>query len=104
MGVEADAADARPALALDSQVLEGRAAMAGQGIAIVNPFLWKREIEAGLLVEPLPSRVIERMRYWVAYPHANRNQPKIKLFREWILAQFAAERAADPEERFLPAL
>ncbi|MET0371155.1 MAG: LysR substrate-binding domain-containing protein [Sphingobium sp.] len=89
-------------IALDSQVMEGRAAMAGQGVAIVNLFMWKAEVEAGLLVEAVPSYVRERASYWVAYePHA-RNAPKVKAFRDWITAAFAAEIASDPAGVYLP--
>ena len=102
MGVRLETSDAPPAIALDSQVMEGRAAMAGQGVAIVNAFLWKSEIEAGLLVEATPSYVVEAARYWIVYAPANRNLPKIKAFRDWIAAEFAIEKARDPDGRFLP--
>lgn len=102
MGVERHRSVAPPGIALDSQVMEGRAAMAGQGIAILNTYMWKAEIEAGLLVEAVPSNVVERRSYWVANPAHARNTPKVKAFRDWISAEFAAEIAKDPEERFLP--
>lgn len=102
MGVEADPADGPPGIALDSQVMEGRAAMAGQGVAIVNLFLWKAEVEAGLLVQAVPSYVREIASYWVVYPPHARNTPKVKAFRDWISAQFAAEVAADAEGTYLP--
>lgn len=102
MGVEADPADGPPGIALDSQVMEGRAAMAGQGVAIVNLFLWKAEVEAGLLVQAVPSYVRELASYWVVYPPHARNTPKVKAFRDWISAQFAAEIAADPQGAYLP--
>jgi LysR family glycine cleavage system transcriptional activator len=102
MEVEADDAGPRPGIALDSQVMEGRAAMAGQGIAILNHFLWKSEIEAGLLVEVIPSYVRELASYWIVYPPHARNTPKVKAFRDWISAEFDAEIAADSEGRYLP--
>lgn len=102
MGVESHGPSARPALALDSQAMEGRAAMAGQGVAIVKKYLWKAEIEAGLLVEAVPSDMREQASYWVVYPPHARNTPKVKAFRDWISAQFAAEIAADAEGRYLP--
>lgn len=102
MGIDLAGAARPPALAFDSQVMEGRAAVAGQGVAIVNPFLWRGEIEAGLLVELVDSRFIEQMAYWIVCPPANRNQPKVKAFRDWVRAEFEAERASDPEGRFLP--
>ena len=102
MGVEADPADGPPGIALDSQVMEGRAAIAGQGVAILNHFLWKAEVEAGQLVEAVPSYVREIASYWLVYPPHARNTPKIKAFRDWISAEFAAAIAADPDARFLP--
>ncbi|PZU68052.1 MAG: LysR family transcriptional regulator [Sphingobium sp.] len=102
MGVEADPADGPPGIALDSQVMEGRAAIAGQGVAILNHFLWKAEVEAGQLVEAVPSYVREIASYWLVYPPHARNTPKIKAFRDWISAEFATAIAADPDARFLP--
>ncbi|CAN5150943.1 transcriptional regulator GcvA [soil metagenome] len=102
MGVEPDRAAGPPEIALDSQVMEGRAAIAGQGVAILNTYLWKAEIEAGLLIEAVPSNVVESRSYWVVYPRHARNTPKIKAFRDWIVAEFAAEMAKDPQGRFMP--
>ncbi len=102
MGVQADPADGPPGIALDSQVMEGRTAIAGQGIAILNHFLWKAEVEAGLLVEAVPSYVREIASYWIVYPPHARNTPKIKAFRDWISAEFATAIAADPDGRYFP--
>ena len=102
MGVDADPDSRAAIIALDSQVMEGRAAIAGQGVAILNVYFWKAEIEAGLLVEPVESRVIEDVSYWLVYPPHARTTPKVKAFRDWILAEFAAEAAKDPDGRFLP--
>jgi LysR family glycine cleavage system transcriptional activator len=102
MGVEASDHDGPPAIALDSQVMEGRAAMAGQGIAILTHMFWRTEVEAGLLVEAVPSYVRDKASYWIVYPPHARNTPKIKAFRDWISAEFASEIAADPDGRYLP--
>lgn len=102
MGVEGDPGDVRAGIALDSQVMEGRAAMSGQGVAILNMFLWKTEIEAGLLVEVLPSYVRELASYWIVFPPHARNRAKIKAFRNWIGEAFAAAIAEDSGARYLP--
>ena len=102
MGLDREGGSPRPGIALDSQVMEGRAAIAGQGVAILNLYLWKAEVEAGLLVEAVPSYVRERASYWVVYPTHSRNVPKVKAFRDWITAAFAAELARDADGRFLP--
>ncbi|WP_336959747.1 LysR substrate-binding domain-containing protein [Sphingobium aquiterrae] len=101
MGLENDG-EQGSTIALDSQVLEGRAALAGQGIAILNMYLWRQEIEAGLLVEAVPSFVREGVSYWVVSPAHARNTPKVKAFRDWIVAEFAAAHASDPQGIFLP--
>ena len=100
--MEADPAGGPPGIALDSQVMEGRAAIGGQGIAILNLFLWKAEVEAGLLVEAMPSYVREIASYWIVYPPHARNTPKVKAFRDWISAEFVAAIADDPQGRYLP--
>lgn len=64
--------------------------------------MWKAEVEAGLLVEAMPSYVREIASYWIVYPPHARNTPKVKAFRDWISAEFAAAIADDPQGRYLP--
>ena len=42
-----------PAVRLDNQANEGHAAMAGQGFALLTPFLWQGDVAAGRLVDAL---------------------------------------------------
>lgn len=81
-------ARARPAMRLNSQIMEGRAAIAGQGVAVVNPLLWQAELASGLLVQPFPG-VDGHQDFWVVYPEERANAPKIRAFREWIMAEGA---------------
>lgn len=80
-----------PGIRLDSQLMEGRAALAGQGVAILMPDLWNSEIEAGRLVQPLGNSATWDWSYWVVSPVHTRNAPKIRAFREWITAEIARE-------------
>jgi LysR family glycine cleavage system transcriptional activator len=78
----------RPGVRHDSQAVEGHAAMAGQGFAVLTPLLWKGDVAAGRLSVPFPDRVSARAwAYWLVHPHERRLTPKIKRFREWLLAE-----------------
>jgi LysR family transcriptional regulator, glycine cleavage system transcriptional activator len=80
----------RPDDALGTQQFEGLAAMAGQGVALVNPAFFQAEIQSGRLVQPF-SLVVEAQRsYWLVYPRAKRRLTKIKAFRDWVLAEAAS--------------
>ncbi|HEX7856501.1 MAG TPA: LysR substrate-binding domain-containing protein [Sphingobium sp.] len=86
-------------IAIGSQHVEGRMAIAGQGLAILNVQFWHEEIAAGLLVEAVPSHVIDPWSFWVVHPPHSRNLPKVKAFREWVIERFAkdmGEPAASP--------
>ncbi|MBA3677015.1 MAG: LysR family transcriptional regulator [Sphingosinicella sp.] len=82
----------RVGVRLDLQVLDGNAAIAGQGIAILNAALWWQEIRSGTLVQSHPHIAYSRGRYWLVYPEYRRNTPKVKAFREWMLEEMRAEQ------------
>jgi LysR family glycine cleavage system transcriptional activator len=86
----------------DSQVSEGNAAMAGHGIAMLSPTFWKAELAAGRLVAPFPIVSFDGFSYWLVYPEHKRNQPKIRAFREWLLAEIAVDAELGPSEVFTP--
>jgi LysR family glycine cleavage system transcriptional activator len=95
-GVEVDENEVRPGVRLDVQAHEGHAAMAGQGVAMLTPFLWRNDIAAGRLVR-LSDRLSTRgYGYWLVYPEERRSVPKIKRFREWLLAQIGHEQSDGP--------
>lgn len=99
-GVEPHPLPRAPGVRLDSQVMEGNAAIAGQGVAILNIAMWRNDIRAGRLVRPLPQLAFGRRHYWLVYPEHKRNAPKIRAFRDWLLAEFEREAADDPEGVF----
>ena len=83
----------RPGVRLDNQANEGHAAMAGQGFALLTPLLWTGDVAAGRLANPFPGRESNRgWAYWLVYPKERRTVPKVKRFREWLLAETAEAR------------
>ena len=102
MGEHFDGEAMRGRIAIGSQHVEGRMAIAGQGIAILNAQFWHEEIAAGMLVEPVPSHIIDPWSFWVVYPPHSRNVPKVKAFREWVIRRFAQEEQAPGSQPLRP--
>jgi LysR family glycine cleavage system transcriptional activator len=61
--------------------------MAGQGVALINPFFFGADIEAGRLI--LISDVMVRLDrpYWLVYPKSRQRSKRIRAFRDWILSE-----------------
>jgi len=95
-GVEVNENELRRGIRLDVQAHEGHAAMAGQGVAMLTPFLWRHDIAEGRLVR-LSEQVSTRgYGYWLVYPEERRSVPKIKRFREWLLEEIGREQPDGP--------
>ena len=84
----------------DVQQYEIASAMAGQGVAMGSPVFFQRELNAGLLTMPFDIVAENTSGHYVVYPEERRRAPKIVLFRDWLLA----EAAADPMVRKLIAM
>ena len=92
-GVPPDQQPSRRGIRLDSQANEGHAAMGGQGFALLTPFLWRGDVAQGRLVQPFERTSTAGYAYWLAYPPERRMVPKVKRFREWLLAEMADAQA-----------
>lgn len=77
-------------LHLDSQVIEGAAALAAQGVALLNARMWTRELAAGRLIAPFALAATTGSSFWLVCPESRRNLPRVRQFREWLLAEVAA--------------
>ncbi|ATY33296.1 LysR substrate-binding domain-containing protein [Sphingomonas psychrotolerans] len=94
LGWEQGPPPSRFGTSLATEYLDVAAALAGHGVVIASPILFRAEIDAGRLV-PAHDRVVSAGRsFWLAYPIARRHSRKIGLFREWLCAEAAAARAA----------
>lgn len=77
---------------LSMQALDAEAAMADMGVALLTPAYYRTELATGRLIQPFERVIDEGTGYWLAYPESRRNVPKIKKFREWIVAEAEAAR------------
>lgn len=91
-GVPGFSAEGRPMSMLNWQSLLGTAAMAGRGVTMLTPALFRDEIASGRLIQPFPLLAPAGRAYYLVYPESRRNAPKVKLFRDWILEATAFMR------------
>jgi LysR family glycine cleavage system transcriptional activator len=89
-GVPVEDLAKRPGTHMGAQAYEANAAIAGQGVAIVTRALFKDELADGRLIQPFDLVGDDGHAYWLVYPEARRNVPKIRAFRDWLLAEVAA--------------
>jgi LysR family glycine cleavage system transcriptional activator len=94
-GVDVPGGSIRPGVRLDSQANEGAAAIAGQGMAVLTPFFWRDDVAEGRLVRPFTQVTSLGHGYWFVCAEHRRQMPKIKRFREWLLAEVASDLLKD---------
>jgi LysR family glycine cleavage system transcriptional activator len=83
-------------ISFDDQTLLIRAAASHQGIALVTETLARAELSQGGLVRALDVAWPQEFAYWLVYPKATADQPKIVAFRDWLISERGrpARRAA----------
>ncbi|MDG2533128.1 LysR substrate-binding domain-containing protein [Sphingomonas sp. HITSZ_GF] len=86
----------------DSQILDGNAAIAGHGVAILSAPMWLGAVQSGQLVQVLPQRAYYRNAFWLMYAEGKRSQPKIRAFRDWLMAEVKASMGDDPHQALVP--
>ncbi|TIX45317.1 MAG: LysR family transcriptional regulator, partial [Mesorhizobium sp.] len=57
----------------------------------VTKALFKTELADGRLIQPFDLVGDDGHAYWLVYPTARRNVPKIRAFRDWILSEIACQ-------------
>jgi LysR family glycine cleavage system transcriptional activator len=67
------------------------AAIAGQGVALAGSVLVGDDIAAGRLVRSFELRFPVKFAYYLVCAEANRQQPRIAAFREWLRSETARE-------------
>jgi LysR family glycine cleavage system transcriptional activator len=85
-----DVLERQNAASLNMQALDATAAMAGLGVALLTPAYFRTELADGRLYQPFDDVFDDGSAYFLAYLESRRNVPKIKAFRDWIVAEAAA--------------
>lgn len=81
----------------DSQVLIGNAAVNGHGVALLTPLFWEPQVASGQLVRLWPTTGCWRAGFWLVHPEGKRNAPKVRAFRDWLLAEVRRAAGDDPD-------
>jgi len=84
---------------MGAQMLDGAAAVSGRGIALLTPLFWREELADGRLVRPMPQLIDGGGTYWLLYPKARSEWPKIRRFSAWLNALCAKAKAEGEEPR-----
>jgi LysR family glycine cleavage system transcriptional activator len=62
-------------------------------VAILTPAYFAAELAAGRLVQPFPLVARSASSCWLVYPQERQSVPKIRAFRDWILAEVRRDLA-----------
>ena len=79
---------------LAHEYLDIAAAVAGQGVAIGSPLLFRSELDSGRLVPAHDLVGTDDRAFWFIYPAAREHSRKLKLFGEWLESEASAARTA----------
>lgn len=69
-----------------------QAAMVGIGVALLPTFLIQEELASGKLVRALDFPMESTDRYYLVWPPERSTHPPVVAFRDWLLAETAADR------------
>jgi LysR family glycine cleavage system transcriptional activator len=73
-----------------------QAAIQGLGVALGREPLVIDALHAGALVRPLPQVAVSQFGYWLVCPPRHAASEKVARFRDWILAEVAAQPDIPP--------
>jgi LysR family glycine cleavage system transcriptional activator len=76
---------------LSTEYLDAKEAIAGHGVTIGSPILFRDDIDAGRLVPAHDLVVGDGRTFWFTYPVARQDSRKVAALRDWISDQAARE-------------
>jgi DNA-binding transcriptional LysR family regulator len=89
-------------LVFDTAELAVQYALSGEGLALVDPVLFRDEIAAGRLVQPVALSVDDGHGYYLSIHPDDLDRPEISLFRSWLIRRFSSP--SGPAEAQAPPL
>jgi LysR family glycine cleavage system transcriptional activator len=89
VGVSDVAASHGPIMNRASMLID--AAIDGQGLALARTTLAAWDLINGRLVRPFDFSLPLSRTFWIVCPRPTATLPKVKLFREWLLAEAAGD-------------
>ncbi len=75
-------------LVFDTAQLAVQYALSGEGLALVDPMLFRSEIAAGKLVQPFDILLDDGYGYYLATHPEDLNNEAVALFRSWLIRRF----------------
>lgn len=87
-GVKAE--QLKPSLSFNYSSLMIQAAIDGLGVALAEEALVRDDLANGRLVRPFEIDMPSEYAHYVVTPEAAADRPKIRAFRDWLLAEIAA--------------
>lgn len=82
-----DEASGSTGVAFGVEQMEAASAMAGHGVAMVSPLLFRADLQAGRLVQPFAQVTRDPKDYWLVYARNRMTLKKIIAFRQWALGE-----------------
>ncbi|UXU74823.1 MULTISPECIES: LysR substrate-binding domain-containing protein [unclassified Paracoccus (in: a-proteobacteria)] len=83
----------KPGLTMSTDLHEARAALAGYGVALLQPGFFQLELATGGLIQPFPIISRSGRNFYLVYPQGRRNRPAIRKFRAFLLDEVAGDNA-----------
>jgi LysR family glycine cleavage system transcriptional activator len=99
LGAEGAVPPERFGINLATEHLDAAAAVAGHGITIGSPILFRSELDAGRLVVAHDQVVGDGRAFWLAYPVVQARRRKIAAFHRWLVEE--AEEACAAARPFI---
>lgn len=86
-------------LFFDTAQMAVQYALSGEGLALVDPLLFREEISAGRLARPYGLMVEDGYGYYLATAPDDLGDTAVSVFRSWIIRRFAQGGFGAPGER-----